>query len=709
MLLAGVLILGAALRLTGFSRGFDGDTFHAFHPDEETVARAALELTSPFAPPLTAYGLLPVYLARGALAAGGVTPASFDPDPWPAYRALRLLAVVLSCATMVVVFLLGRRLFDRHTAILATLFIAAAPVAIQQGHFYTVDAVFLLLVTLALYGMVRVAGGGTWRSGVVVGLCVGLAAATRLNGLLLLPVAVAVVWLPRGVLTTSMRREGLLYPLTVVATTLAVVVLLQPYLLTSPELMWRDASSDDFWFSARIASGERLRFWSLYDHHTIRYWQHLAVLLPLGVGLPLTALSILGIARAARNWRSRQGALLLWAGLFFLVMGGLHTKHVRYLLPLLPVLVTLAAALCMDLWRISLSRWRQPARFVVAGVSLFTLAYGVAFARIYLVPDSRIEAMGWLHRHVAPGTTVGLEAGGFSLRSLVDTHRFDVRDMDVGRLLHLREFLSCGAAADHLASRLQPMEYVAIVDVNRHAQVVAAADVMPATASFYRALGDGRLGYRQVYHAKVAPGLLGQEFADDGAEPSFLGYDHPAVRVYQRQPGAAVAIQNWRNSVTGDACPDALLADAVTRAAAGDTDGALQDVQHMEIGARGAQVRWLLAADIYRRRGDEEGDRAAFEQYQNAYFGAEDAHLIPWATSLTMVDAGDPDLALTGLMAGVFHVSNHPTPTHIRRAMALSYQQAADQLQDKGQPAHARRAREMAADLDGLARAEGYR
>ena len=148
--------------------------------------------------------------------------------------------------------------------------------------------------------------------------------------------------------------------------------------------------------------------------------------------------------------------------------------------------------------------------------------------------------------------------------------------MDVGRLLHLRGYLSCGAAADHLASRLQSMEYVAIVDVNRHAQVAAAADVMPATASFYQALGDGRLGYRQVYHAKVAPGLLGQVFPDDGAEPSFLGYDHPAVRVYQRQSGATAALRNWRNSLSGDSCPDALLADAVTRAAAGDTEGALQ-------------------------------------------------------------------------------------------------------------------------------------
>ena len=66
----------------------------------------------------------------------------------------------------------------------------------------------------------------------------------------------------------------------------------------------------------------------------------------------------------------------------------------------------------MRLWRVALPRWRQPARFVVVGASLFTLVYGVAFARIYLVTDSRMETMRWLHGHVTPGTTVGLEAGG---------------------------------------------------------------------------------------------------------------------------------------------------------------------------------------------------------------------------------------------------------------------------------------------------------
>ena len=69
------LMLGTGLRFVGLTRGIsdfdpstqsDQQTFYHFHPDEETLIRAALVLDSSFAPPLTAYGLLPLYWLRGA-------------------------------------------------------------------------------------------------------------------------------------------------------------------------------------------------------------------------------------------------------------------------------------------------------------------------------------------------------------------------------------------------------------------------------------------------------------------------------------------------------------------------------------------------------------------------------------------------------------------------------------------------------------------
>ena len=77
--LLAVLILGCVLRFVGLTRGGSdfvlpeqartgvGEVYYQFHPDEETLVRAALKLSSPLEPPLTAYGMLPMYLARGVL------------------------------------------------------------------------------------------------------------------------------------------------------------------------------------------------------------------------------------------------------------------------------------------------------------------------------------------------------------------------------------------------------------------------------------------------------------------------------------------------------------------------------------------------------------------------------------------------------------------------------------------------------------------
>jgi hypothetical protein len=67
--------------------------FYAFHPDEETLIRAALDLNlrSPLDPPLTAYGLLPMYMARAVL----VGVESFDAGPAERQRIYpRLWSVV---------------------------------------------------------------------------------------------------------------------------------------------------------------------------------------------------------------------------------------------------------------------------------------------------------------------------------------------------------------------------------------------------------------------------------------------------------------------------------------------------------------------------------------------------------------------------------------------------------------------------------------
>ena len=176
-----VLLLGVALRLVGWERGQAqlapaGETaFYSFHPDEETLLRAALELHSPLQPPLTAYGLLPIYMAKAALAFVGV---DFS-EPARLYRVARLLALLCSVLSLWLVWVLAHRRMGVWAALLALFFVACAPLAVQVAHFYTVDGVFVL-VLLLFFAVWESGFAAHWRY-VLAGLLVGVAGAVQLD------------------------------------------------------------------------------------------------------------------------------------------------------------------------------------------------------------------------------------------------------------------------------------------------------------------------------------------------------------------------------------------------------------------------------------------------------------------------------------------------------------------------------------------------
>jgi len=148
-LLGLILVLGCVLRFVGLMRGDleDAGAFYHFHPDQQTLINAAAHLNNPLDPPLTAYGLLPIYLAAGALKVGGLMAGEpLDLATTAGQRlaiiSVRTLSALISCLTLWLLWVCGRRYFGRWAALIAVVVMAVAPLAVQQAHFYTVDGSF---------------------------------------------------------------------------------------------------------------------------------------------------------------------------------------------------------------------------------------------------------------------------------------------------------------------------------------------------------------------------------------------------------------------------------------------------------------------------------------------------------------------------------------------------------------------------------------
>jgi tetratricopeptide (TPR) repeat protein len=712
VLLALILLLGGWLRFAGLTRGVSDfalpeqraagqeQAFYQFHPDEETLVQAASRAVDPFQPPFTAYGMLPLYLLRGVLKAGswvlGWNVEDFAPRDPRLYLAARTVAALLSCAVLALTWGLGAHCFGQWAALGGIWVVALAPGAVQQAHFFIVDGLFAALSVAGLWAVLLAVERGRRGWYAAAGILTGALGGVRYNGLLLgLVLLAGHVAAGKG---DRLRRlwSGELY----LAGGLAVVVLLalHPFLLAEPGLLQRAQDNADFALSLRFARGEVLQPWTLVDVHTIPYWDHWFELWPWIAGWPLTLAFISALVHVLWQRPPAGLMLLVWCGLYFALLGALPVKAVRHLVPLLPFMALLVGAWCTWLWKAGgLAKGRWLLRALPVLLMGHGMAYGLAFGRIYLQEDSRIQAARWIAAHVPEGSRIGLETGAFGVYFLISEKVYEHRGLDIAGLFYGAPYMSCDVQVEYLRERVGEMDYMVVVDVNRAVQFRAVPELFPAVADFYGKLFSGELGFELAQRFKVYPEFLGMRFADDGAEPSFLGYDHPAVLVFSSRGKERVeeAFSAWQQAMEDNPhCPDVQLKGLVSLLETGELEQAQVQVRQIEEKYPYAKLVHLLEMEIHRRMGSAAAAAAAFERFrpENAtglmahVRNTRMGHFIPGDAARSLARLGLAELALALLRQGARERQAHAPGTAL--PMAKSYISAAKEFLRHGQVEH---------------------
>ena len=663
------IILGCSLRFVGLTRGdssfvIDGASqseraFYHFHPDETALIQAALDPIDPLAPKITSYGMLPIYLLRGVLEFNSIIfGQDFTNQNSPdgvryVYFTARILAILASCLTLYLIWLLGARWFSDLTGLLAVCVVAAAPIAIQLAHFYTVDGLFTLLILATMYALLRALEQPDWRWFVLTGILIGLSGAIRLIGLsagfILLVGHVAHQRQLKAVLTPSIWLAGLSAVLCLLA--------LQPFLLDY-DLTSQDTNPYGLGFAMDWARGEFLTIWSLVDIHTISYLHHWTHLWPLGIGWPLTILFIFGLSYSLWKIDHQKGLILLWIGIYFYVIGGLQAKPIRYLLPLLPFLALLSADFCV--WFIrspQLVRARKLAIGICAAIFMYSTIYGVAFASLYTREDSRIQAARWIDQHIPANSRIGVERGGFSMRGMINSEKYSVHPIKMGVLFTLRGFTTCKVEFTLVQDILRNLDYIAITDINRYQQFTAAPELVPGGAAFYQALVDGEVGFDLVQHFRHYPSLGSIAFKDDGSEPTFVGFDHPTVMIFKKNTAYQQGIAHLqKQSSTNPHCVDPLLETACSALQEGDFNQSLLAARRATEQFPQSKIAYLVAAEIHRQRGD-----GAVGELSQIYLSEIARNLSPhwllWGSGQSLLELGLTDLTLSVLEEGTRRIT----------------------------------------------------
>ncbi len=183
-----ILLVGGYFRFTGVN--WDDHTH--LHPDERHIWMVTISLSLPRSlaqyfntaqSPLNPYnqgssfiyGTLPLFLTKALGEATG----------WGAPDRIHLLGRVLAATsdlfTVVLMFLIGRKLYDERVGLLGALLTAGLVIHIQQSHFYTVDGFVATFVILTFYRALWVVDRGSWSDFLWMGVSYGLAVASKIN------------------------------------------------------------------------------------------------------------------------------------------------------------------------------------------------------------------------------------------------------------------------------------------------------------------------------------------------------------------------------------------------------------------------------------------------------------------------------------------------------------------------------------------------
>ncbi len=438
--LGAILLLSAALGI----RGLDWGLPYSWHPDEKIMVADVMVTGRTLEPPHFINPSLHVYVTYAAVrlayaleprlgiryrTSGAVELTDPNhPDrglQMLAFRLTRLLSVVFQLATVGLLFQIARNYFGDLTGLLAAWFGAVAMGLVNMAHFATGESLLFLLCLWALWRFSLVADRGWWRDYMLAGIATGLACSTKYT-----PWLLAVPFLAAHVSGRGIRRglapAGLAQMAVTMACTLGAFVAASPYSVLAWE-KFRHALIVT-WFTG--APGGSLS-------HVERSWVPYIDILGNSLGWPLFALSLVGLvfgllraAMPATDSRLRGFYLVhaSWAIVFYAFYGVTFHRALRFIMPIGPSLVLLAAAAGGSFLQSAPRRaTRTAVTAALIAVGVYSTAYSARAVSMF-VDDTRYTAGRWLQARAMPQ---GMTVDHFTIESYLpyfDRPSFTVRN-----------------------------------------------------------------------------------------------------------------------------------------------------------------------------------------------------------------------------------------------------------------------------------------
>jgi YYY domain-containing protein len=527
--IAVIFLLGAYFRFTGLN----WDDGQHQHPDERFISMVAsdqinlaqgfgeyfntdLSPLNPLRSGSYTYGMFPLFFTR--VIAAWVGMSNYD----SVTLVGRAMSGLFDLLAVLMLYILGKRLYNQRIGLLAAALGAAAVLPIQLSHYFAVDSFSTVFVISAFYFAIQAIpnheiDGKISRSNLIYfglfGFIVGLAGACKVNtlpvfGIILLSgIARFVLDWKKSDFYNLVKIILFGWLLAALAAFLAFRVF-QPYAFSGPGFF--GIALNQNWLKVmqevinQVAGNSD---WPPNTHWTNRpavyAWVNMVV---WGMGIPLGLAGWLGWFWAASriwngDWR-RHLLPFIWVAAYFIWQNTQFWRYMRYFLPVYPFIILFAAwalieiydrtsesreslytngtelALQFSNWR---STWQGAAGLGILGTVLVgTYAYAFAFTSIYNHPMTRIAASDWMLQNFSAPFNVLVDSPG-------GTRSYPVAVSD----LNMIEFGNTASANIHILE-------------NGTVSRITTTNVRNVGVSFYFSLSSDQAGKDVLTEGRIA-------------------------------------------------------------------------------------------------------------------------------------------------------------------------------------------------------------
>jgi 4-amino-4-deoxy-L-arabinose transferase-like glycosyltransferase len=421
-LLIVVLLLAASMRFWGIRFGLPG----LYRPDEEYFRNAVMVIDrGNYNPHFFYYPSFYMYFNVVVwrlyvflqILLGNYTPPQqitqfMSQHPNILYIMGRYVSAVFGTATVLLVFLIGRRFYSPATGLLGAFILAVNPVHTLNSHFFKSDVATVFFILLALLFMLHYVDNGRRKHFIWASIFSGVAFSTNYyGGFLLIPLLAT-----KGF--HALHRRKRLWPLlreydTVVAPLIVIVV----FLLLSPYI-FLDYHEFLYHFN-RMLFCDRV---NLYNTMVANGFSDYSFQKPLlyslrfslryAMGIVPAVLSIASIIFLLVRRRPFDLCLVLFVLVYFFFINTGKAVFIRYYLGIVPLLSLFVAEMVIATWR-RFFRERGAIGIILSCVIVVLIVAEPVYTTIkqnelLSQPDTRTLAAEWIAKNITAGSQIAV-------------------------------------------------------------------------------------------------------------------------------------------------------------------------------------------------------------------------------------------------------------------------------------------------------------